>query len=133
MILVDTSAWVELLRKTGSPVAEAVKDVLDADEVVVTEVVVMEVLAGARSDRHYRELRDRLLAFPMLRLGGLADFETAAQIFRTCRVNGETIRAMTDCLIAALTIREGAYLLHNDSDFDAIARHTDLQVHNAAR
>jgi predicted nucleic acid-binding protein len=131
VIIVDTSAWVELLRKTGSPVAETVKYVLETDDVVVTEVVVMEVLAGARSDRHYRELRDGLLAFPMLRLNGLADYEQAASIYRTCRANGETIRAMTNCLIAVPAIREGASILHSDSDFDAIARHTELRLHHA--
>ena len=72
----------------------------------------------------------RLVAFPILRLEGLMDFEEAALLFRRCREAGETIRSLTDCLIAVPVIRAGATLLHRDADFDAIARHSDLKVHH---
>jgi predicted nucleic acid-binding protein len=76
-----------------------------------------------------RLLRSAIVSLPILPLQGLADFEEAALVYRACRDAGETIRTMTDCLIAVPTMRAGASLLHNDSDFDAIARHTDLHVH----
>ena len=60
MILVDTSAWVEFLRDTGSPVCERVDAVLEA-ELATCDPVRMEVLAGARDERHLGDLR-RLLA-----------------------------------------------------------------------
>jgi predicted nucleic acid-binding protein len=41
---------------------------------------------------------------------------------------GETVRALTDCLIAAVAIRTGVSLLHSDSDFEALARQTPLQL-----
>ena len=131
MIVVDTSAWVELLRDTGHPAAVELESLLEGDEVAVTEIVVMELMAGARSLSHLRELRARVLAYPLLRLEGLADYEEAALIYRTCREAGETIRALTDCLIAVPAIRAGAAILHNDSDFEAIARRSGLRVHRA--
>jgi predicted nucleic acid-binding protein len=35
---------------------------------------------------------------------------------------------LTDCLIAAVAIRNGVSVLHRDRDFEVIARHTDLKV-----
>jgi len=132
VIVADTSAWIEFLRGSEHPARAVLADLLRRqDELAVTELVVMELLAGRPSGRPAQELRSRLLALPMLRLEGLADFEEAASIYRTCRSAGETVRSLIDCLIAVPAIRAGAALLHNDRDFDAIARHTALKIHPA--
>ena len=129
MIVPDSSAWIELLRRTGSPEYVAMHRLIQEHaDLAVTEVVVMEVLAGARSPGHHEELRSALLDCRMLRLEGLSDFEEAAVVYRVCRTAGETIRDLTDCLIAVPAMRAGASILHKDRDFDAIARHTDLRV-----
>jgi len=60
VILIDTSGWVEFLRDTDSPVCQRVDELL-AEGFVVCEPVRMEVLAGARDERHLNDLR-RLLA-----------------------------------------------------------------------
>lgn len=127
MILVDTSAWIEFLRDTGSAVCEEVDRLLAAD-VAVCDPIRMEVLAGARDDAHLRQLRG-LLARATVLPTGPADFESAAALYRTCRRQGETVRKLIDCLIAAIAIREDISLLHADIDFDALARHTALEVH----
>jgi len=88
----------------------------------------MELLAGARDARHRAELRQRLLALPMLPLAGLADFEAAGDLYRLCRVRGVTLRSLTDCLIAVPVIAAGASLLHGDRDFDRIASVAPLKV-----
>ena len=130
MILADTSAWIEFLRATGGPAHLALRRLLRRGaDLVTSEVVVMETLAGARSDADLSRLRDLLLALPVLTIEGLRDFEEAALVYRTCRSAGETIRGLTDCLIAVPAIRAGASILHNDVDFDAIARHTGLLIH----
>lgn len=129
MIVADTSAWVEFLRGTTHPVSKALARLIEREEeIAVTEVIVMELLAGARAGDQARQLRSRLLAFPVLRLEGLADFEEAALIYRSCRDAGETIRSLSDCLIAVPTIRAGAAILHNDADFETIARHSALRA-----
>lgn len=133
MIVADTSAWVEFLRQTGHPSGVTLKRLLEEDaELAVTEIVVMELLAGAVSASQLRELRSRLIAFPILPLEGLADLEEASLLYRLCRAAGETLRSLTDCLIAVPTMRAGATLLHNDVDFDVLARHTGLETHPAA-
>lgn len=128
MIVVDTSAWIELYRATGTPTHLCLRDLIETHaELAITEVVVMELLGGAR--QHRAALRKRLLSFPLLPLKGLQDYEQAAAIFRRCRGAGETLRrGYSDCLIAVPALREKAKVLHHDQDFEIIARHTDLQL-----
>lgn len=130
MILVDTSAWIEFLRDTGSPVCLLVDEILDS-EVVTCDVVHMEVLAGGRDESHLRLLR-RILARPVLLPTYRTDCDAAAALYRRCRREGTTIRSMLDCLIAAVAIRNGVPILHDDRDFDALARHTELEVYRAS-
>ena len=49
-------------------------------------------------------------------------------LYRTCRRNGDTVRKLIDCLIAAVAMRAELPILHADVDFDAIARHTPLRL-----
>lgn len=129
MTLVDTSAWIEYLRATGSGVHHAVRDLLAGrGEIHTTDVVLMEVLAGGRDDIHTRNLRRLLMRAEFVPVDGLADFEQAAALYQTCRRAGETVRALNDCLIAAVAIRAGVDVLHADRDFDVIARHSVLQI-----
>ena len=127
MILIDTSAWVEFLRDTESPVCEAV-DRLLTQEVVICDVIRMEVLAGARDESHLLSLR-RLLARAAIVRTQATDYEDAAVLYRRCRRHGETVLNLIDCLIASAAIRAGVPILHKDADFDVLARHTDLQVY----
>lgn len=126
MILVDTSAWVEFLRDTGSAVCTHVDEILDGD-VATCHPVRMELLAGARNEQHLNELRG-LLARGSLLPTEPADYDEAAALYRACRRSGETVRKLIDCLISATAIRMSVPVLHADNDFDVLARHTPLQV-----
>ncbi len=126
MILIDTSAWVEFLRDTGSPICQRVDDLL-AVEIATCDAVRMEVLAGARNEQHLQQLR-RLLARASILRTESVDYEAAAAHCRTCRQRGHTVRKLIDCLIAAVAIRANVPILHMDADFDILAQHTALQV-----
>lgn len=126
MILVDTSAWVEFLRDTGSPACARVDDLL-AGSIATCNPIRMEMLAGARHERHLQGLRG-LLARASLLSTEPSDYEEAAALYRTCRRRGETVRKLIDCLIAAHAIRAGIPILHADADFDILARHGGLRV-----
>ncbi|MDQ6615846.1 MAG: PIN domain nuclease [Actinomycetota bacterium] len=125
MILVDTSAWVEFLRDTGGSVCTRVDELLDRD-IAVCDAIRMEVLAGARDEGHLSDLR-RLLARAAMIQTVPADYEDAAALCRICRRGGETVRKLIDCLIGAIAIRADLPVLHADSDFDVLARHTTLR------
>ena len=126
MILVDTSAWIEFLRDTGSAVCDRVDELVESD-LATCAPIRMEILAGARHERHLLDLR-RLLARATLLPTTETDFEDAASLYRTCRRSGTTVRRMIDCLIAAVAIRADVAVLHADADFDLLARATELKV-----
>jgi predicted nucleic acid-binding protein len=126
LILIDTSAWVEYLRDAGSAVCERV-DALLAKDIATCDVVRMEVLAGARSDEHLQQLRQLLARATSLPVESI-DYETAAALYRTCRLRGKTVRKLTDCLIGAVAIRHDVAVLHLDADFTALAAATKLKV-----
>lgn len=130
-MLVDTSAWIEYLRATGSVTNLAVRDRIRDDAHLATcDPVVMEVLAGGRSEEHVVELRG-LLARAELVPTLPTDWDDAARIYRAGRRQGVTIRRFVDCLIAAIALRRGEPVLHDDADFDAIARIVPLVVSRA--
>ena len=126
LILIDASAWIEFLRDTGSPTCNRVDRVLGG-EIATCDAVRMEVLSGARDEQHLQSLR-RLLARAVAIPIEPADYDEAAALYRLCRREGETVRRVMDCLIAAVAIRADAAVLHNDSDFDTLARHAGLKV-----
>ncbi len=122
MILVDTSAWVEFDRATGSRLDTRLTELIaTTDEVAVTEPVIMEVLAGARDDRREHDLRRLMQRFPLMQFDAAIDFDAATRIYRMCRRSGVTPRGMVDCMIAAVALRHGVSLLANDTDLDHIA------------
>ncbi len=130
MILVDTSAWVEYDRATGSRVDEALTQLIrdGGEEIAVTEPVMMEVLAGAVDDARWHQLRRLLLSFRWTPLDAVADFEGAARIYRACRAAGNRPRGLIDCLIANVAIRTGYALLAVDRDFAAMAAVVPLRL-----
>lgn len=126
MTLIDTSAWIEYLRDGRVGVADAVEVLLDRDG-ALTEPVLMEVLAGARSGRHGERLRSLLGRATVLPVEP-EDWASAALLHRMCRINGSTVRSMVDCLIAAVAIRHDVPVLAKDRDFEALAAHTPLRL-----
>jgi predicted nucleic acid-binding protein len=128
LILADTSAWIEFLRGTGSEANLRLRHLLGGDELATTDVVVMEVLAGAGDAAHRDRLRALLARCRFVPIEAPRDYEDAAEVYRMCRQAGETIRALTDCLIACVAIRARVALLHADRDFEAIARRAPLEI-----
>jgi predicted nucleic acid-binding protein len=129
VILVDSSAWVEFQRATGSRADRWLTAAIEADEPLATMgLILLEILAGARDEQQARDLRRLLDRCRFLPVEDPFDFESAAALYRACRREGITIRRLPDCLIAAVAIRTETPLLHQNADFDAIARHAPLTV-----
>jgi predicted nucleic acid-binding protein len=128
MILVDTSAWIEYLRATGSPAALQVRRLLSdhANQVAMCEPVAMEILSGALDGSRYAKLEQLVNGLPSLSVENALDFRSAAGIYRAARRIGKTIRSLNDCLIAAVAIRHEAQIVYRDADFDVIAEVTTL-------
>jgi predicted nucleic acid-binding protein len=122
VILADSSAWIEYDRATGSTVDNRMTELIERDgPIVVTEPVVMEVLAGARTDLREQELRKLLQRFPSRPIQPAGDFEGAARSHRRCRQVGVTPGGLIDCLIVTIAQRCGDTLLAQDSDIRRVA------------
>jgi predicted nucleic acid-binding protein len=133
MILADTSAWIEYDRATGSAVDRRLTHLIDQDgPLAVTEPVIMEVLAGARTDSRETQLSRLLRRFPLLAFDPVADFDAAARIYRRCRNVGVTPRGMVDCLIASVAWRRNASLLTCDADLRRVATVVGIAIDDAS-
>jgi len=128
VLLVDTSAWIEVFRK---PAGLDLADVGGLDQVVTCLPVVQEVLQGFRDESAYRVARDAMLALPCVESPlPQARFEEAAALYRAARRAGFTVRSGIDCLIAACAIRHGLTVLHKDRDFAVLGKIAELQERN---
>ncbi len=129
MILVDRSAWVEFDRATKSSVDLRLTSLIEeGGYIAVTEPVIMEVAAGARTDAREQQLRQMLAGFELLQFDFVADFEGATKIYRNCRQAGITPRGMIDCMIASVAWRHGANLLAQDVDMARMAKVVGIEM-----
>lgn len=129
MILVDTSVWVEVFRRSRPLSLESL---VRFDEVVTCLPVVQEVLQGFRDERAFRVARESFHALPLVEPTlGFEVFEEAAMLYRAARRVGLTVRSSVDCLIAACAIRHDLEVLHRDRDFAALAAISPLRARRA--
>ena len=130
MILVDTSAWIDFDRAASTPADQILTEQIrqGGEGIATTELVLGEVLAGARSESDAQRLRRLLHSFGWISCEPVADFEGAAKIYRACRAAGITPRGLIDCAVASIAIRSGAELLAADRDFEAIATVVPLRL-----
>ena len=98
----------------------------------VTQPVVMEVLAGARTDEREGDLRRLPRRFELLHFDAVTDFDTAVTSYRRCRRVGVPPRGMVDCLIAAVAWRHRAALPAYDVDLDRVARVVGIDLDDAS-
>jgi predicted nucleic acid-binding protein len=130
VIVVDTTVWTDFFNGAGTSEDRHLQQLITAGRsLALTDLIFCEILQGIREDAAFEQTRELLLFYPILRIERLATFEHAAQIYRTCRRRGLTVRKTIDCLIAALCIEEDVELFHKDADFDAIAHVAPLRVY----
>jgi len=131
-VLVDTSVWSLVLRRRVRSRDDALADELE--RLIVSYRVVMigpirqELLSGIRTHEQYERLRERLRAFPDLRLHS-EDYELAAQFFNQCRGRGVQ-GSNTDFLICAAAVRRVSSVFSTDRDFEAYERILQLRRHH---
>lgn len=134
MIVVDTAIWIELLEARGTRDHLHLRRLIERGVPIgLTDIIYCELLQGIIEEVKYRGIREVLLTYPILQVGGLRTFEHAAQIYRACRRRGFTVRNTLDCLIAAICVESGAELYQNDRDFEVIAKVQGLRLYRPSR
>jgi hypothetical protein len=128
MTLVDTSVWIDFLAARNTAQVAVLESILDQrEDLCLCGVILTEVLQGIRDDKQHKLTKSVLSSLIYLPMHQSA-FLLAANIYRTLRSRGITMRNSVDCMIAAVCIEHKARLLHNDRDFDQIAGVFGLQI-----
>lgn len=129
MIVVDSSVWIDHLNEVETPQVREMRALVATDAMVgLTGVILTEVLRGISSNEEADLVERQLSGFLFLEMNGFDDHAEAARLFRRARSAGITLRNMADLLIATPCIREDAWLLHSDRDFDNLATVSDLKI-----
>jgi predicted nucleic acid-binding protein len=128
VILVDTSAWIEYLRATGSPADRHVTGLVRRNGYGVTDVVAAELATGARTAADLARIRGIADSGVFYPVRPLFDYEVAADLYRACREEGASPRSLTDCLVAAVAINNDLRVLAVDRDFEVIAARSELRL-----
>ena len=119
MTLVDTSSWIQFLRRGGNAtVKQRVRDLLKDGSVVTCPVVLSELWMGAGSakDRQdVQELQDVLPCLPFEH----ATWELSYRLARVCCEQGTPVPA-SDLLIAACAFSHGATVDAEDKHLDVL-------------
>jgi hypothetical protein len=126
VIVVDSSVWIDFLNGRNAPHVRRMSMVLGAEEVIVGDLMLCEVLQGLDSERAAREVEALLRRFEIVPMAGDAIAVAAARNFRSLRRRGITVRKTIDLLIGTWCIENRMPLLHNDGDFRPMARHLGL-------
>ena len=120
-LIFDTSVWIDFLRNKSTSEAELLTNYIENNyPVVLTPTIVQEVLQGIRDDTQYQQIKDILSYFTILQLPPVQAAIGAAELYRSLRKKGLTIRKSNDCLIAFYAIEFSIPLIHSDADFDVI-------------
>lgn len=128
MILVDSSVWIEHLRRTGSRAHLEFRGLATSDpaSIATSEPIAMELLSGRTNPAIVRLIEDQLGTLEDLTVEPGQDFRAAAALAHAVRRSGHTVRSLTDCLIAAIALRHGTAVWHCDQDYVRIAEVSDL-------
>ena len=128
-ILVDTSVWIANLRDAQTEPVRKLRGLDPAFEsIVVGDLILLEIMMGARNEAHAVRLREEFERFPLVALMDPSLAEEAARNYRILRGLGFTIRTGIDVVIGTWCIRNGHELLHDDRDFGPMERHLGLKV-----
>jgi len=124
--LVDTTIWVNFFRGRNDSLKDRLGGLIADDRVCMTEIVIFEILRGARAQKEYNMLLKDFSALPALSLDAKA-WQISWETVFFCRQRGLNIPAL-DTLIASIAIRHGVTLMHSDRHYDLLSRHTSLKA-----
>jgi predicted nucleic acid-binding protein len=128
MIVVDSSVWIARLRRLRTPAVARLEHCIDSGLVLVGDLVLLEVLQGARDNAHAARLEREMRRFQVVEMLNAALASEAARFYRELRDRGVTVRKTIDLIIGGFCMVNGHALLHDDRDFDAMERYLGLHV-----
>jgi predicted nucleic acid-binding protein len=128
VIVPDSSVWIDHFRNVLTPQVRMLRSFEAEDEVVVGDVIALEVLRGARTERQAAIIQAGFAENGIVPMLSGQRAVTAAGHYRRLRTLGITVNKLADLIIATFCIEHGHLLLHHDRDFDHFEQHLGLKV-----
>ncbi len=128
MILVDSSVWIAQLRGLRSAATAKLEAAVAREPILVGDLILLEVLQGARDEAHAGEIERWLRRFEIVSLLDAHLTPRAAHNYRTLRGMGVSVRKTADVIIGTFCIENRCALLHDDRDFEPMEAHLGLVV-----
>jgi len=129
VIVVDSSVWIANLRDLDTAPVRRLRAIDHMTEpVLVGDLILLEVLQGARDEQHASRIEQALRRFPVEPMLDADLAVRAARNVRSLRARGITVRKTIDIIIGTFCIERGHQLLHDDRDFLPMATHLGLRV-----
>jgi len=128
MILVDTSVWINYFNGLSNRETEILDEILSTEIVIIGDLILMELLQGFRIDKEYKQalsLLDTLEKQSLLNADSAIEY---ANMYRSLRKKGITIRKTTDTIIAGYCVLNDLSLLQSDRDFQPFKKHFGLKL-----
>ncbi len=128
MIVADSSVWIALFRKDDIEVAHTLRSLIPPGRILLGDIIVLEILQGARDHQHAQRIEHNLREFPMVSMLSPALAIKAASNYRVLRQRGVTVRKTVDMIIGTYCNEHGHQLLQRDKDFLPMAEHLGLEL-----
>jgi len=128
VILVDSSVWIDHFNNVVNAEVALLRRLLPSAHIVVGDLILQEVLQGARSEAKAARLEAVLRALPMVSLMSPALAVRAATHYRALRALGITPRKLVDLVVGSYCIVTHCELLHRDRDFLPMVQHLGLRT-----
>jgi len=128
MTLVDTSVWIDYFDGSSNRETEILHEKLSTENVLIGDLILLEILQGFRIDKEYKQA---LSLLENLEKRSLLDTDSAivyADMYRSLRKKGITIRKTTDTIIAGYCVLNELTLLQSDRDFQPFKKHFGLKL-----
>jgi predicted nucleic acid-binding protein len=126
VILVDSSVWIAHLRGSLTPATAKLEVAVTTEPILVGDLILLEVLQGARDEAHAARIERGLRRFEVVPLLDSDLAARAARNYRELRDMGITIRKTADIIIGTFCIERRCSLLHDDRDFASMEQHLGL-------
>ena len=128
MIVVDSSVWIDYFNGKITTQTNLLDGLLDAELIVIGDLILTEVLQGFQHDKDYRQAKMLLGSLAFMDILGKDIAIKSADNYRSLRKKGITVRKTIDVIIGTFCIETESSLLHCDRDFDSLEKHLKLRV-----
>ena len=126
MLLIDTSVWITVFRDRTGQVRQQLEVLIDDRDVLLTRFTQLELLQGSLDEKEWNLLSTYLDTQDYIEPTNNS-WQAAARIYYDLRRKGLTVRSPIDCCIAQAALENNLLLIHNDRDFETIAKVRSLQ------